>query len=455
MNLRVDESIRRARSFLSEELWSAAPARRSWSRAVRLLQFCMIVGQGFVNDQLLLRASALTYFTVLSLVPLVAVAVAIVGSIGVGSERFVELVVGTVAAGSPEVQDRIADLIARANFAGLGTLGAATLFLTTVLGIGNVESALNGIWGVKHERPWRRRLPDYLAVLVIAPLLAVTAISLSTTLRSEWIVQRMLEVPGFAVLYDVGLQQAPAVMLSLAFAFLYWFLPNTPVRVSSAIVGGIPTGFLIVIAQGLYLDFSVGVARANAFFGSFAALPLLFVWIYVFWAIALFGAEIAFAYQNLDLYRREVTGGRAGAAEREAAGLRIALEVARRFQAGAPPLGLRGLSEAIDEPIRKVREVVDQLEAANLLAPRASDGKHENAYLLARPAEAIAVSDVLVALRGRRDPVAENAPLPHAVDAVLQELDAVGRAAAGGRTLAVLLEGLPRAAEVDPPRSGG
>lgn len=456
MNGFLSQWLDRARIFLTVDLWSAVPTPGSERWLVRLLQFSIMVGEGFVRDRLLLRASALTYFTVLSMVPLLAVATAIAGAIGVGSEGFLDTALNAIAAGSPEAHDKIRARIENANFAGLGTLGAVVLFVTTVLAISNVERALNEIWGVREARGWSRRFSDYLTVLIVGPLLGGLAISLSTTLQNEWLLKHMLELPGFATLYAFGLRQVPWIVLSLAFAFLYWFLPNTRVRALSALLGGLPAGLLTVAAQGLYLDFSVGVVRYNAFFGSFAALPLLFVWIYVFWAIALLGAEIAFAHQNLDLYRREVRGMRPGAAAREAIGMRIALEVAQRFRDAAPALDTDALSDALGVPVRTVREVVHQLVGAGILSVRVRAAAEEVEGLqLGRPAERILVTDVLTSLRGEREAMSGDAAVSAIVDALQAELDEGAAKSAGGRTLADLLAPLPPAAIVDPPEARG
>ena len=168
-------------TFLSEGMWRAEFEPRTWTaRGVALLQFVVMVGEGFVRDQLLLRASALTYFAVLSLVPLLAIVTSVLTALGV-TEDVVTPIVDRFLAGTPEVGDKVLQFVKSANIGGLGTLGAATLFLTTILGISNIERALNDIWGVKQERPWSRRLPDYLAVLIVAPLLLGTALSLTTT----------------------------------------------------------------------------------------------------------------------------------------------------------------------------------------------------------------------------------------------------------------------------------
>jgi membrane protein len=411
--------IERARSFVREELWSEQE-RQSRPSLIGLLQFSIMVVQGFVRDHLLLRASALAYFTVLSVVPLLAVAVSIAGAVGVGSEGFVEQVVGTLAAVSPEAQTTIRGLIERANFGGLGTLSAAVLFLTTVLAIGQVEAAFNGIWGVTHSRPVSRRFSDYLAVLVVGPLLGGVTLSLSTTMKSQAAVQFLLDIPIFATFFDFGLSQAPVVVLTLVFGFLYWFLPNTRVRPLSALLGAVPAAVLTLVAQNLYVDFSVGVTRASAFFGTFSALALLFVWIY----------------------------------KREAIGLRIVLEVARRFRDCAPPIDAGELSDTLRAPVRVVRDVVSRLCGSQILSQRTEETRRD-LLQLGQPAEGIKVVDVLTSLRGERDPTGGDAALAATVESVISEIEENAVKSAAGRTVADLLEGIPPLADVDRKRASG
>ncbi len=444
MRVNLLERVRRAEAFLGEGLWRVELEPRTWAaRAAGLLQLAVMIAHGFVRDRLLLRATALAYFTVLSMVPMLAIAVSVVSSIGVG-EDLTRFAVEWIAAGSPEAQAKILGIVESANFRGLGQLAAVSLFLTTVLGISNIEGALNGIWGVPQVRPWSRRLPDYLAVLVVAPLLLGAALSLATSLRNEWLVQRLLEVPAFALAWELGLPHAPALVLAVAFAFLYGFLPNTRVRPVSAAIGGLVAGVLVALAQSAYLGFSVGAARANALYGGFAQLPLLFVWIYFFWAIVLFGAEVAFAHQNLPLYRRDLRGRAAGPAEREAVGLRIALEVARGFRDGAAPWTADALSAALQVPVRTVRGVLAELESAGVVAALDPAG-YADACQLGRPAERIQVADVLAALRGPREAAAGDPALAGVVGALLAELAEAEAKGAGGRSLADALAAIPPA----------
>jgi membrane protein len=414
------------------------------------VQLSVIIGEGFVRDQLLLRANALTYLTLLALVPLLAIAVAMSSAFGVSAENMTRLILEQVAAGSPKAVEQILPLVENLNFAALGASGAAVFFFTTVLTIGNVEKALNQIWGLKRQRSWERRIPDYLAVLIVSPMLLGAALSLGGTLQSQALVQRLLEVPLFATLYDMGLRQAPLLLAIVAFSFLYWFLPNTRVGIVSALLGGIVAAVLFSLAQYFYLKFNVGVMRYNTIFGSIAILPLLMVWMYFCWAIILLGAEVAYAHQTLPLYRREVRGTPAGAAARESIGLAIAVELARAFRDGRPPWSVDALSDFLDIPLRTVRDVTGELERAGILV--ACAGEPVGGYQIGRPLERIQVEDVLAAMRGSRAAAIGDSEVARVVAQVLREVDRGAAQASRARNLRDLVEELGR--PVDPPESG-
>lgn len=447
--MKVQAGAAQFRRFLKEGLWSEEPASR-WivARAVSLLQFTIMTAEGFVRDRLLLHASALTYFTLISLIPIFAVVVSIAAAIGIDSD-FADALVEKLAVGAPGLQESIVSQIKSADFKALGGIGAAIVFILTVLGLSNVEGAFNSIWGVKKHRSWSRRFPDYLAILVVVPLLA-TGLSLATGLQSEWLVQRLLEYEVFSRVYEMGLGYLPWLTLTGSFALMFWFLPNTSVRFSSAALGGAVSAMLVLMAQDAYVGYSVGAARANALFGAFAQLPLLFAWIYVFWAIVLFGAELAFAHQNLASYRQDLRGSSAFPAEREAIALRAALLVARSFDASAPAETADSLATRLGAPVRIVRDVLGQLEAAGILSSRSAAGAEE-AVQLGQPSSRIRVIDVLTALRGKREPVGED-PGAKLVERLLGDLDTIVADAEGAQTLAELLA---RAPSLDPPVARG
>lgn len=428
----------RAFTWIEGELWGDFdPLHRANSVARSILQIGIVVVEGFSRHQLLMRARALTYYAVLALVPLLAIAMAIVGAFGVDS-NLAELAVERVAAGSPEAKARILELVGAVNFGALGTVGAGFLLGTTVLGLVSVERNLNAIWEVDRPRGWERRIPDYFAVLLVAPLLLAVAISVGTSLRSDAVVSYLLEIPGFEQVYRLGLRQVPIVLTSLGFSLLYWFLPNTRVRFLSALLGGVVAGSGFSAAEWAYVTFNIGVSRSNALFGTLAALPLLLVWIYVSWVIVLAGAEVAVAHQRLGPLRRAHRVREVNAADRESIGLAVAAEAARAFRAGEGPVAVDDLCDRLDAPGGVVRELVGDLARAGILGPTAEEDRVQ----LARAAEGIALSDLLHILRGSRDSRFEElGGERETLRELLSELDRSVEERLAGRTLADLVSG--------------
>ncbi len=431
--------VERVRAFLRDELWLENPSFSSplgWLRG--FLQFSAMLREGLARHRILLWASSLTYVALLSLIPFLAMALGIAEALGFGvADRITQLLVQQLSAGSPQAVERILALVSGVHFGGLGSVGAALLLITTVLAIGNVERALNEIWGAAYQRPWIRRFPDYLAVLVVTPLFLGVALVLATTLESQTIVRRLFELPGFAQLYALGLAHAPTVLLMFGFSFLYWFLPNTRVHVGAALLGAVVAAALMRVAQSLYVGSSIGMARSNAVFGGLAALPLLLVWIYISNGIMLLGAEIAYAYQNLKLYRREMRGRNPEAADREAVALHCAVLVARCFRDAGTPYTEDTLAEVLDVSPRSVRSVLLELKAAGILTVRGDERCGE--LQLGRPAERISIAEILHVLRGGREvSIAEGSAVSGSVEAVLVEAKRALAEALRSRTLADL-----------------
>lgn len=428
---------KRALQFIQSDLWNAeAMAQLGMRRVQGLLQFCAVFVESVLRDMIPLRASALTYYTVLAVVPLLAFALSIMQAVG-ANRGFVPLLVEQLTRVSPEAGERILATVQRVNFAQLGTIGAALLFLTTLLGLVSIERTFNQIWGVTRARSLDRRITDYLAVLVIAPLLLGAALSLTTTLQSQTLVRELLERPWFALLYDTGLRWSPVAFLGLGFAFLYWFVPNTRVRVSGALLGGLVAAALFTALQHVYVRFNVGVTSSNALYGGLAALPLFLAWVYVSWVIVLLGAELAAALENVAKLRRARRGEEPSPAAREALGLAIAVRLARSFDSGAAPIAAEQLSEDLRLSIRSAREILGDLERAGVAA-RAAPQDREDAFQLGRAADRIAVQDVLDALRGERGRALPPDAPGAALSRTLAEIDRRAAEAVADLTLADL-----------------
>jgi membrane protein len=388
------------RDRLWREVWHEDPDESVLLRAVRALaQLVALTFRGFRSDHLLLRASALTYVTALSVIPMLGVIFAILRLVG-GDETLIDFAIEQLTTVAPEVRVTVRGYVDNLDFASFGTIGGALVFGTAIFALRHLERTLNDIWGVTSNRTWARRFSDYLAVLVVAPISTGVAVSLATTLQSEPIVTRLLVDPFFATIYGLGLSQLPVLFLFLGFTFLYWFFPNTHVRVRAAALGGAVAAVLFSAARAIYIDFQVGAATYQAVFGALSAVPLILAWLYACWAVLLLGAEVAFAFQNLKFARREMRVGEVCPAEREAVALELMVGVARAFRSGHDPPMAGGLADVLDEPVRRVRRLLEELENADLIRTVVPQGDEDVGFVPAAPLEELSVAQILRAVRG-------------------------------------------------------
>ncbi|MFK7895926.1 MAG: YhjD/YihY/BrkB family envelope integrity protein [Myxococcota bacterium] len=390
-------------SWLQRELWLDAPDEPfylGWLRSTA--QLIVLTARGFRTDQLMLRASALTYVSALSIIPMLGVVIAILGLVG-GDETLVNFAIDQLTTVAPEVRETVRGYAAGLNLSSFGTIGGAVVFGTTILALRHLEQTLNEIWGVARSRSWPRRFSDYLAVMVVAPVSAGVAVSLGTALESQSLVAEMLQRPFFAQLYGLGLEQLPVFVLFLAFTFLYWFFPNTRVNLTAAGLGGLIAAVLFSAARQIYVDFQIGAATYQAVFGALSAVPLILAWLYACWAIILLGAEVAFAMQNLPYFRREMRAGDPSPAQSEAMALETAVAIGRAYAQGEAPPTADALADILDEPVRSVRRIVDALAQAGVLRVVLVGEEEDGAFVPALPLAQLTVGDVLRSVRGEED----------------------------------------------------
>jgi membrane protein len=395
------EGLRSIQAWLTRELWAHDLNASLPIRVVRATgQLCALTARGFQNDQLLLRASALTYVTALSIIPMLGVVIAILGVVG-ADESIVNFAIEQLTTVAPEVRETVRGYARDLDFSRFGAIGGAIVFGTAIFALRHLEQTLNEIWGVARNRTWARRLSDYLAVMVVAPISIGVAVSLATTLQSEPVVASLLSNPVFAKVYGLGLAQVPVLVLFLGFTFLFWFFPNTTVQVRAAALGGLVSAVLFSVARTVYVDFQVGAATYQAVFGALSAVPLILAWLYVCWAVLLLGAEVAFAMQNLPFARREMRSGEISSAQREAIALEVAVEIVRRFQDQEGPPTSEQLADSLDEPVRLVRRLTADLEQAGILHAILPRDAEAVGYAPAGLPRNLTVGEVLRAVRGK------------------------------------------------------
>jgi membrane protein len=429
--------------YVSHDIWlveiHALP--RFKALVARTSQVVILTVRGVFGDDCMRQAAALTYLTVFSMVPLLAFVFAMGKAFGAYDREALEPVLSRVfgqvdaedaAAGAtdpagPEgtavlrqVVDQILGFAERTDLGALGVFGALFLLYSLIKMMGAVEHSFNEIWGVKRARSLVRKVSDYLAIVIVSPILLITGGGLTAMVRSKrlpFFGELGFDVPWIATLI-------PLVVIWLGMSFLVFTLPNTRVRLVSALIGGLVAGLLWQGIQGLHVSTQVGLASWNPVYSSFAAFPLLLLWIYLSWLILLMGAEIAFAHQNVSVYRSIVQTGRIDESFRERVAVRLAGRIAHAFLRGEPPPEAGALATELGIAPRAALDVLDTLVAAHLLARTPEDDEAE-AYLPARDPDTITVLDVLQAIRHEANtiPPPPTSRLDERVDRILAAFD--------------------------------
>jgi len=410
------------------ELGGLPTFRRFFYKVARVV---FLAVRGLIEDRCMFRASALTYITVLSLVPLLAFAFSVAKGLGaydtlVGEtiRPFLDRTFGTLEAGASGAAgqdlrqgiDQVLAFVEGTNVGSLGFFGLALLLYTVVKLLSSIEQSFNEIWGVQHARSLVRKLSDYLSIVVIVPIILVIATGMSASVQSAQVEQYLLKEfnvnigPAIAVI----MRFSSLVALWLGFTFIYLFMPNTRVRILSAVLGGVIGGTAWHTAQILHVQFQLGMANYNAIYSGFAAIPIFMIWIFVSWVTVLLGAEFAYAHQNEPAYRQIARTRNHDHAFKEALALRAVVRVAANFIEGRPALRLDELTDALGVPERSLEQVLHPLREAQVLALSEEAVDVEWTVLPARDLATIRVKDVLDALKG--DSVNVDLPVQDAFD---------------------------------------
>ena len=394
------ETVDAARNYFGGTLWEAELATLSPVKrfGIWLLRIVTVIVRDFGRDYSLLRASALTYATMLAIVPLLAFAFAILKGLGV-QNRIEPILLENLAVGSEQVVSQIFKYINNTNVARLGTVGLVVLLMTVLALLSNIEKSFNHIWHVGETRSIMRRFSDYFSVIAFGPLLLVAAISMTATLETMSIVQELRGTQVVGDLISFSFKTLPYVAMWVAFTFLMLFMPNTRVRLTAGLMGGVFGGTLWQLTQLGYVNFQVGVARYNAIYGTMAALPIFMVWMYISWVIVLMSAKVSYAVQNLPHIGREIRGKRAALHQRDFGALAVLLTTVRIFIAGETAINRYQIADRLHLAETQVREFIDQLLASRLIVRvEIEDGVF--GYQPARSPDRMKVVDVLKDLRG-------------------------------------------------------
>ena len=391
-------------NFIKTDIWRVR--KNDLSRIkyffIKQLRILFLAIRGFGEDQCPLRASALTFYSILSIVPLVAMAFGIAK--GFGFQNLLEKQLLEKFPGQEEVMIRIFDfarsLLENTKEGIIVGIGIAFLFWTVIKLLSNIEGSLNHIWEIKTPRTYGRKFSDFISILLISPLLVIMSSSATVFITTQLtlITEKVALIGVFTPVIFVILKLLPYGLVWILFIFTYILMPNTKVNFSSGAIAGVIAGTIYQIAQWAYITFQVGMARYNAIYGSFAALPLFLIWMQLSWLIVLFGAEISFAYQYVDTYEFEPDCRHISPAFKTLLTLNIAHLVISTFSKGGMPLTASNISYSLEIPIRLVQQILDELVEAGIFSNTDIKKNKESAYQPARDINTITIKSIIDAL---------------------------------------------------------
>jgi len=416
------------------------------TRLKRLLHFALkivlMVGRDFIQNLVKLQAMALAFKTLLSLAPLLAVVFSLLKAFGVHNRMEPALAEALAPLGDKgaEITVHLIGFVNKMSAGALGSVGLVTLFITVLSLMGTIEEAFNHIWRVKSPRKLARRFSDYLSAILVGPILVFAAVTITATLQNNAIVQSLLSLQALGAVILFLLRLVPYITLWGAFTFVYMFIPNTHVRLRSAVVGGLVAA---VLWQTVGWGFAVFVASSTRYYviySSFAILLLFLLWLHIGWLIVLLGAQVAYAHQHIHFYLGDRELLAQTPAGREKLALHLMLLIGKNFYHGRDPLNVAGIAAQLRLPAGIVKEFMVMFADLKLVLPLAE----EDTYVLARAPETIAVKEILDGVRnsGRSARAQRHGSKEESViDDILLDVDKAAAKVLEGKNLQALLLG--------------
>ena len=401
---RIPPMIGKQIQFIKTDIWSIRSRELPKSKLlwVKLLRIIILAVRRFGENDCLFRASALTFYSLLSIVPVFAMAFGIAK--GFGFQNALEKQLLARFQGQEEVIVQITNfarsLLENTKGGVIAGIGIMFLFWTVIRLLGNIENSFNHIWEVKESRNLTRKISDYLSAIFVCPLLlllsgAVTVVIMS---RVKLIVGKIAFLGAISSGIFFIFQFLPYVVIWILFTFIYMFMPNKKIHFTSGIFAGIVGGTLYQFFQWIYFSFQIGVAKYNAIYGSFAALPLFLVWLQLSWMIVLFGAEISFAHQNEETFEFEPDYSAISYRTRKLLVLQVVHLLVKDFSQGKKPLSAMEISNSLEIPVRLIRDLLKNLVDSKIISVIMDNHKKRPAYQPAQDIDLFTIKYVIDSL---------------------------------------------------------
>lgn len=396
----LHDSVVKVSNFFSTGIWRVDTRTLSGPSAllIRPLRILALSVQGFIKDNCALRASALTFYSLLSVVPVMALLFGVAK--GFGLEQRLETMLYERLAGQEEVLEKIITfsrtLLENTKGGVIAGIGVILLFWSAIKLMGHIERALNEIWRVK-PRTFIRRFTDYMAIMIISPLLLIVSSSVNVyittqikAMAGEMVVVRMV---GPVIL--MALKLLPFGLIWILFVMLYMVMPNTRVRLISCVIAGAIAGVAFQVLQGVYINAQVLVAKYNAIYGSFAALPLFLMWLQLSWMIVLYGAQIAFAHQHVGHTAMLVEIDKTSAETQKLFAVHLLKHIIERFQQGSAAQTAEQISKELHLPNGMAARLLQRLVDGGMVSMVTNGRQTDFGFQPARDIQAITLADLL------------------------------------------------------------
>ena len=390
--------------FIQSHIWELPLDQlpRWQSLLIKQVRVLILAFKGFNRDKCQLRAAALTFYSILSLIPILAMVFGIAK--GFGFEQTLELLLQEkIASRDMVAQEGLDWIISKAKLLLESTrgsliagVGLIVLMWAATRVLRHIEAALNDIWEIKNSRPWIRNFTDLLSIMVVAPILFILA--QSTTVFITAIIQDLSKGMELLGLLFLLMKLVPFGLIWLLFTMIYVVVPNTKVNFKSALVAGVIVGTTFQLSQWIFFKSQMGISKYNAIYGSFAFLPLLLIWIQTAWLILLLGAEIAFANQHINRYEFALGSQEVKPSFKKLVTLLITNLLVKNFVEAKSSLTAEEISAILHAPVRLVRQCITDLMNSKIINEVGKKNSQDTSYQPARSVENLSVSFVLQAI---------------------------------------------------------
>jgi membrane protein len=403
---------------LNDYIWHTPLSEFSNRRLIIIKQLRIVVlaAHGFLNDKVQLRASALTFYSLLSVIPVAAIAFAIAKGFGL-DQNLEQLIME-----KSNMQDR--DLILRllsiarnalqeTSGGYIAGVGIIILFWSVMSLLDRIESSFNDIWQIRISRPWYRKFTDYLTIMLIAPVFLILSSSVTVFINTQ-LSEYMSKAPildFFKPIISFLVQLSPYFLTWLTLTVLFIIMPNTKVKFWSAAVAGIISGTILQLLLWFYFDLQFGLSKLGTIYGSFAAIPLFIILLQSSWIIVLLGAEISFANQNVSRYEFESEALNVSHYQKRALTLMIMNMIVKNFENGEKPMSSQSISANLKIPVRLARDIIQDLNSVNLVSTVQEANEKERLFQPAMDINSITISLIISRLDnkgGRHSIVIKN-----------------------------------------------